>query len=311
MGPYPCAAGPTRPRPYGNPTSICDLTINSTALVEFVHPDRAYVVCSTQRSGSTFLCSLLASTGVAGDPLEFFEAMAETRLPPHPGFFLAGLPATGLGIRDDRQSTDAPEYSDLRLVNGWRGHLERTFRVGTTGNGVFATKLMWNQMPEMQWHASALPELAGLEGADLLAALLGRPSYVWVRRRDKVRQAISLWRALQTRTWRREHQTQSDEAHQPKYSFEAIEHLRRRLDADDRAWGRFFAESGNQPLELHYENDIAPDPRTAVARIHTHLGIDLPAGWEPRTSLLRQSDDLNDVWRAAYDRDAVAPANVV
>jgi trehalose 2-sulfotransferase len=273
-------------------------------------PEHAYLVCSTQRSGSTFLCSLLASTGVAGDPLEFFEATAETRLPPHPGFFLAGLPVTGVGIRDDRLSTEAPEYSDLRSVDGWRAHLERTFRLGTTRNGVFATKLMWNQLPEMQWHAAALPELAGLEGAELLGALFGQPSYVWVRRRDKVRQAISLWRALQTRTWRREQTSDGDDAQRLQYSFEAIEHLRRRLDADDQAWGRFFLATGNQPLELHYEDDVAPDPRAAVALVHTHVGIDVPAMWEPTTSLLRQSDDLNDVWRAAYDRDAVALANV-
>jgi LPS sulfotransferase NodH len=288
------------------------LSINSTTLVENLHraPDHAYVVCSTQRSGSTYLCSLLASTGVAGNPLEFFEATAETQLPPHPGFFLAGLPGTGVGIRDDRQSTDAPEYSDLRLVNGWRAHLERTFRLGTTDNGVFASKVMWNQLPEMQWYAAALPELVGLERVELLEALFGQPSYVWVRRRDKVRQAISLWRALQTRTWRREHRTEGDDAQQLRYSFDAIEHLRRRLDADDQAWSRFFAATGIQPLELHYEEDVALDPHTAVARVHTHVGIDLPASWEASTSLLRQSDDLNDVWRAAYDRDAASFANV-
>lgn len=31
-----------------------------------IQPSRAYIVCSTQRSGSTYLCRLLASTGVAG-----------------------------------------------------------------------------------------------------------------------------------------------------------------------------------------------------------------------------------------------------
>ncbi len=273
-------------------------------------PDRAYVVCSTQRSGSTYLCSLLASTGVAGNPQEFFEAMAETRLPPHPGFFLAGLPMTGLGIRDDHQPAPVPEYSDLRLVDGWRAHLERTFQLGTTANGVFATKLMWNQLPEMEWYAVALPELAGLQRVELLEALFGRPSYVWVRRRDKVRQAISLWRALQTRTWRREHATAPAQTTSLGYSFEAIEHLRRRLEADDQAWGRFFREADLRPLELHYEDDVAPDPGGAVAKVLAHVGGELPVGWKPETTMLRQSDDLNDVWRAAYDRDSAALANL-
>ena len=85
------------------------------------YPSRAYVVASTQRSGSTYLCQLLASTGVAGNPQEYFEARAETGSPPHPGYFLAGLPRTGAGIRDDQRPTDAPDYSDLGAVDAETG----------------------------------------------------------------------------------------------------------------------------------------------------------------------------------------------
>ena len=88
--------------------------------------------------------------GWLGTPQEYFEARAETGSPPHPGYFLAGLPRTGAGIRDDVRPTDAPEYSDLRVVDGWEEHLERTFRLGTTDNGVFGAKLMWNQLPDLR-----------------------------------------------------------------------------------------------------------------------------------------------------------------
>jgi hypothetical protein len=54
------------------------------------------------------------------------------------------LPRTGTGIRDDRRPTDAPDYSDLSSLDGWEAHLERTFRLGTTDNGVFGAKLMFN-----------------------------------------------------------------------------------------------------------------------------------------------------------------------
>ncbi len=170
-----------------------------------ITPSTTYLICSTQRSGSTYLRELLASTGVAGNPQEYFEARAETGLPPHPGYFLAGLPRTGAGIRDDLRPTDGSDYSDLRTVDGWAAHLERTFRLGKTGNGVFGAKLMWNQVPNIEVHAAALPEFVGLTGSELLEALFAHPSYVWMRRCDQVRQAISLWRALQTRTWRLEH----------------------------------------------------------------------------------------------------------
>lgn len=271
-----------------------------------IHPDRAYVVCSTQRSGSTFLCRLLASTGVAGNPQEYFEARAETGLPPHPGYFLAGLPRTGAGIRDDVRPTDAPEYSDMRTVDGWEAHLERTFRLGTSSNGVFGAKLMWNQLPDLEQHAAALPEFAGLDGCDLLERLFGRPSYVWIRRRDKVRQAISLWRALQTRTWRAEHPGADGDTPTLSYSFDGIEHLRRRLRADDEAWGRYFLHSLIAPLELAYEVDVSPDPAGAVARVLTHIGVEEPPGWNPEAGMAQQSDELNEDWYAAYHRDATA-----
>jgi LPS sulfotransferase NodH len=275
-----------------------------------MQPSRAYIICSTQRSGSTYFCRLLASTGVAGNPQEYFEARAETGSPPHPGYFLAGLSRTGAGIRDDVRPTDAPEYSDLRAFDGWEGHLERTFRLGTSANGVFGAKLMWNQLPDLEQHASALPEFAGLDRSELLDRLLGHPTYVWLRRRDKVRQAISLWRALQTRTWRATHPAEERERPALPYSFRGIEHLRRRLSADDEAWGRFFLHSLIDPLELVYEDDVSPDPAGAVARVLALIGVGLPPGWKPDAGIAQQSDELNDQWYAAYHRDTTAQLGV-
>jgi trehalose 2-sulfotransferase len=271
-----------------------------------VNFDRAYLVCSTQRSGSTYLCELLSSTAVVGTPLEFFEARAETGMPPHPGYFLAGLPRTGAGIRDDLRPTDAPPYSDLRAIDGWEAHLERTFETGTTPNGVFGTKLMWNQLPDVEQHAAAIPAYAGLTGSELLERLFEHPSYVWMRRSDAVRQAISLWRALQTRTWRMENPTESAPP-VLHYSYEGIEHLRRRLTADDQAWGRFFLRHAIEPLELTYESDVAPDPAGAVRRVASFVGVELPPEWAPAPRMVRQADGLNDEWHAAYHRDAGTP----
>ena len=45
-------------------------------------PTHTYLICATQRSGSTLLCELLKQTGVAGRPEEYFEAQFETGVPP-------------------------------------------------------------------------------------------------------------------------------------------------------------------------------------------------------------------------------------
>jgi trehalose 2-sulfotransferase len=241
---------------------------------------------------------------VAGYPEEFFEARADTGLPPHPAYFLAGLPRTGVGIRDDLRPTSGPDYSELRSIDGWAAHLQRTFRLGTTPNGVFSAKLMFNQLADVETHAAAIPEFAGLTGFDLLTRLFNGPRYVWMRRIDKVRQAISLWRALQTRTWRLEHPSGDGSEPTATYSYEGIEHLRRRLSVDDEAWERFFAQNGIPHLELAYENDVEADPTGAVARVLEFVGIDPPADWQPEADTVRQSDYINDEWHAAYHRDA-------
>jgi len=271
-----------------------------------MRPACAYVVCSTPRSGSTLLCELLKSTGVAGRPEEYFEAKAGTGLPPHPGDYLDGLPRTGAGIRDDFTPPRAPAYSDLRGLDGYRDHLERTFTLGTTPNGVFATKLMWRHLADLQTLAGRLPEYDGLQIPELLAKLLGRPAYVWMRRRDKVRQAISLWRALQTRTWRKENGHSESPPPPLRYSFEGIDHLARALQSDDEAWERYFERHGPEPLTIVYEDDLEADPARTVWRVLDHIGIAVPAGWHPAAPIVRQSDRLNDEWHSAYHRDAAA-----
>lgn len=250
------------------------------------------------------LCELLTSTGVAGRPEEYFEASADTGLPPHPGDFLDGLPRTGAGIRDDGAPPYAPAYSDLRGISDYRHHLERTFTAGTTPNGVFGAKLMWTQIAELQALTASLPEHAGLPPAQLLASVFTDPLYVWIRRRDTPRQAISLWRALQTRTWRLGHGPEDRDTPELHYSFDGIDHLVRKLQADDRAWDAFFTSLGVEPLTIVYEDELVADESAAVARVLGHLGVELPAGWAPAEHTARQSDGLNEAWLAAYHRDA-------
>jgi trehalose 2-sulfotransferase len=267
-------------------------------------PVSSYLVCATQRSGSTLLCELLKGTGAAGCPEEFFEATRGTGLPPHPRDYLVGLPRTGAGIRDDVSPSDGPLYSSLAGIDDYRHHLERTFAWGTTANGVFGAKLMWNQLPELGALAGELPEFARLTTAQLLERLFDGPRYIWVSRGDKVRQAVSLWKALQTRSWR--HGDAGDGRPAPQYRFEGIRHLVGRLESDDRGWRDFFSEHGLEPLAISYEDDLERDPDGTIRRVLSWLGVPAPEGHKTRQPLRRQSDALSDEWIAAYHRDASA-----
>lgn len=264
------------------------------------------MVCATPRSGSTLLCELLKSTGVAGRPEEYFEACLDTGLPPHPGDYLAGLPRTGVGIRDDATPPRGPEYSSLLGLESYRDHLERTFRLGTSENGVFAAKLMWRHLPDLQALAAQLPEYAGLGLHDLLTNLLHDPRYVWVTRRDKVRQAVSLWRALQTRTWRLEHPGEDRPTDGLRYSFEGIEHLARSLSAEDDAWGEYFDANAIPAVTVAYEDDLERDQTGTVVDLLRRVGVAAPENWHAPDPIHRQADELNEEWVAAYLRDLAA-----
>jgi LPS sulfotransferase NodH len=257
-------------------------------------------VCATQRSGSTLLCELLKGTGVAGCPEEFFEAEYETGLPPHPGEYLEGLPRTGAGIRDDLTPSEGPAYSSLQGVTDYGRHLERALAWGTTPNGVFGAKLMWNQIAELQAHVGPLPEYAGLEPFTLLTRLFGDPRYVWVVRRDKVSQAVSLWKALQTRSWRHGSGRERPELH---YRYAGIDHLVQLFEAHDRAWDAFFAAHRIEPLRISYEDDLERDQESAVRQVLDFIDVPAPADWVPAAPLERQADALSAEWVAAYHRD--------
>ncbi len=269
---------------------------------------RSYLVAATQRSGSTLLCELLKDTGVAGRPQEYFEAMRDTGVPPHPKDYLQSLPNVGLGIRSDPRPAHAPPYSSLRGLSGYRQHLERSFALGTTANGVFASKLMWRQLPELHALAGQLPEYAGLDVPELLARLFREPAYVWVSRRNKVRQAVSMWRALQSRCWRSGDGDENAD-HELHYDFDAIDHLAQTCVDEDRAWGEFFDQHGLPALRLSYEDDLERDREGAVGAVLERLDIAWPAGWRAPEPTERQADALSEQWVAAYHRDRVARGN--
>ena len=94
---------------------------------------RSYLVCATPRSGSTLLCEMLAGTGVAGHPREYFEALRSTGRPRQPREYFAGvedpsvlalLPASVLAAVEE-----GPFEERLRAV----------LEDGTTPNGVFGS----------------------------------------------------------------------------------------------------------------------------------------------------------------------------
>jgi trehalose 2-sulfotransferase len=275
-------------------------------------PTLSYLICATPRCGSTLLCDALEATGVAGRPQEYFEELKETGVPRRPREYFWGLRSPDVlrllpqDSQLDRQAEQRPSWDR----DDYARHLAASVEQGTTPNGVFGAKLMWSYFRDFMELMRGIPRFAGMGDGSLLNAAFPGLRFVFISRSDKVRQAVSLWRALQTWVWR-EHDRSAGEpaptakmlAQRSVYSFDAIDHLLDQLRRQEDAWRGFFFRIGQQPLQLFYE-DIAGDLPGSVGRVFEVLGVERPA--EPTTSpsrMSRQSDELSESWVQSYLED--------
>jgi LPS sulfotransferase NodH len=279
-------------------------------------PVLSYVICATPRSGSTLLCAALDDTGLAGHPEEHFEVLLETgqRRRPRDYFQRSNDPEVW-ALLDDPEFRDVlGEYGGryaehpARRDPTWRppdfrGLVEEALRKGTTENGVLGTEIMWAYFRDFVRLARrrGLQDVRPCEVPAHVLPNLRR--YVWMHRRDTTRQAVSLWKALQTQQWRRD----SDEdvgGRGLRFSFAAIDHLKLRIDEHNAAWRNFFGGCGVEPVEVAYE-DLVEDYRGTVLWLLEGIGVSVPEKFavsEPK--MRRQADELSEEWVRLYDERA-------
>jgi LPS sulfotransferase NodH len=263
-------------------------------------PDRSYLICATPRSGSTLLCDLLGQTGVAGRPEEYFEALRHSGLPRQPDeYFDRSRHANiieRLAFREMPDEGPRREPNPLWSPSTYDRYLAWALDEGTTSNGVFAAKLMWGYLGDFVELLHGVDGLNGLTVPDLLARVFPGLRYVQITREDKVRQAVSLWRAVQTQAWRQNAGDNGHERLEPVFSFRAINYLVRLLTAHDASWDAYFLGLGVRPLKLTYE-EVAAAPVDTVARVLEYLGLDPEAARgidAPR--LQAQADERSEDW---------------
>jgi LPS sulfotransferase NodH len=260
-----------------------------------VRPSRAYVVCATPRSGSTLLCEMLVDSGIAGRPAEHVEQLRKRGRPNEPREYFAEV--------EDRSVLELlPASGPPRPHPGAiEERLAAVIAYATTPNRVFGTKVMWSYMGDLQERLAELAGFGRLQDAERLSGLLGDVQYILVRREDHVAQAISMWRAVQTRAWRAE----TDDAVEPVYSFSAIDHLTRQLERHDVAWARWFEQQGVEPLRIGY-SALAADPGSVLQETLDFIGVGDQAHAEPPPSMRRQAGAQSREWAERYRREEEA-----
>jgi trehalose 2-sulfotransferase len=270
-----------------------------------VRPTRSYLICSTPRSGSTLLCEALAATGVAGRPEEYYQHRRKTGLPRRPLEYFEDIDSPEIRsiLGEYTRVDDEPTLYDPRRFADYRAYLDWTMEQATTPNGVFGAKVMWGYF---NGFVDSLRDVLGnavLPTRKVMEQTFPRlDRWIFMTRSDKPRQAISLWKAIQNWTWKRESGGGPVIAHNLVYSFEAIDHLVRQLEDQERDWLAWFAEAGITPRTVVYEDLAARYEQTALEVLEFLTISDPPSFAERR--MTRQADGVNEQWLERYRRDS-------
>lgn len=215
-----------------------------------------YILCSSPRSGSSLISDMLFRTALAGDPLEYLNIkMLEYYGKLHP---------------------------ELKRIEEYLKHIEAR---RTSSNGVFGIKLHFYQA-RMIWQGKEA------EGVRHLARYDKR---ILVTRRDKVAQAVSLYRAQKTQIWSSEDRnlmSLDDPRRGVKVAYDQgrIARALAQIENEEAGWRFYLRQANLSYKEICYEDFIADYKRQSVELLKS-LGVDATVNEIVKSGLKRQSKE--------------------
>lgn len=224
-------------------------------------PERSYIIWFSQRTGSTLLAAALGDiAGIPGEHLDGKDPTTFTLSDLH-ALWRSGMAPDGLF---------ALKYGPSRNMADWTGAFRRVL-----------------ELPQ----EASVPEV--------WAAAFPRCRHMFMTRRNKVRLAVSWWRAIVSGEWHRV----NNEAPltidlTDRYSFAPINHLFAECALREATIEDFFAAADVVPLTVVYE-DFARDYQGTVRGVLAHLGLEGPEIMQP-PAFQKMADALSDDWAQRF-----------
>jgi LPS sulfotransferase NodH len=228
-------------------------------------PKLSYTIWFSQRTGSTLLCKTLEATKVSGNP----------------GEWLYGW------LKD--QHSNNPEELQMRL-----------WKIGATKNGVFGLKHSFHE-PNFSQLIELFRKLPNCPQDERNRARIWEHAFpnhrhIFMTRRNKVRLAVSWWKAIQTQEWHRLSGTPPKSIDlSDAYDFDAIHHLYDEGSMREAGIQEFLSEGNIVPLTIVYEDFIQEYEKT-VRKVLEFLELDTISIKIPSPSLAQTADDLSEEW---------------
>lgn len=229
---------------------------------------QSYTIWFSQRTGSTLLNYALGSTGAAGNPSEWLHF----------------------------------QYKNPATLN--HEDLEQIWKSGITPNGVFGLKTGFEQ----KWIDAfrtlfELPQNASR--AEVWSTAFPNCSkHIYMTRRNKVRLAVSWWRAIVSGEWHRKY-GEKPQKHDiaDKYNYEAINHLIFQSTMCEAAMEDFFSESDIIPLTIVYE-DFIQDYEGIVMKVLEFIGIPTANIKVAPPALDKLADEVAEHWVQRFRKES-------
>ena len=226
-------------------------------------PARSYIIACTPRCGSHLLADGLTSSGIAGLPVERFP-----RFTPQMTFTVAA--------RDAMVTEPPPESSYDPVLDA--AYIKQILEEGTSANGVFGVAIHWFQINDAVRRLRSYSKSEATGPHAVLSGCFPDLSYIWLRRHDKVAQAVSWYKAIRTGRYVK---TRGGRAAKPgsagamEFDYSTIKTYWTALRSAENGWQRYFAANGLQPHVLEYEvlcNDFEGSVRKALAFLGLSAG---------------------------------------
>jgi len=231
-----------------------------------------YVVCATPRCGSTYFCSVLEGAGLLtkispiSNSYEAYNSNLSYKIYPQ--------------VRSLREIFSSL-FDEIRLrnnVSGFKVHYHQL-------RGLYNVLLKSNKLCNCVYRRKNLfPE---------------GTNFIWLIRRNRVRQAISYYIANETNIWTRTKKNRTVFGKDVPFSVIKIADFSSKIKLDNKHWKAFFKRNNISPLIIYYE-DFIKDPDKYISSVASFLGVSLLKNVSIKSKFLKQSTSVNEAWERRY-----------
>ena len=236
--------------------------------METKKPRLSYTIWFSQRTGSTLLCTALEELGIAGIPKEWFNCKPD--------------------LLEDFKLSSHTELQD---------HL---WNAASTDNGILGINHSFYEphLSQLIKTLSNFPTCPPYETnrARIWESVFPNHKHIFMTRRNKVRLAVSWWRAIQSGEW---HVPVNEERKSvdlsDAYNFDAINHLYMECSMRETGIQEFFTEGGIMPLNIFYEDFVQNHDQT-IRLILDYLELDATSATISPPAFIKTADPVSEEW---------------